>query len=188
MYVWRPHTYSYKYFSCSSLLFVVCFCLHHRGLTTTTITFMNELAKLGIPLTAAKGEFLESLLCQQVEALSTLRLKLLSEGMGKDLCDSSDDLRVRLSRKLAKDIWTIFRFICRKSSLQRSLLKNGNHSSQYLAKSHSAVANHTSATAVVTENTQSTNRNIQGALAQAPHVFSTCAVCHVVLNTSHRRV
>ena len=59
---------------------------------------MNELAKLGIPLTAANGEFLESLLCQQVEALFTLRLKLLSDEMGKDLCDSYDELRVRLNK------------------------------------------------------------------------------------------
>ena len=120
---------------------------------------MNELAKLGIPLTGANGEFLESLLCQQVEALFTLRLKLFSDEMGKDLCDSSDELRVRLNRgggtstiqETAEDIWTIFRSIRGKSSLQRSLLRNGNHSLQ-----HSAVANHTSATAVVTENTQST--------------------------------
>ena len=98
VYVWRPRTYSCKYFSCSSLLFVVCACLHHRGPTTTTIIFMNELAKLGIPLTGANGEFLESLLCQQVEALFTLRLKLLSDEMGKDLCDSSDELRVRLNK------------------------------------------------------------------------------------------
>ena len=47
---------------------------------------MNELAKLGIPFTEAKGEFLESLLCQQVEVLSALRLELFHEAMGKDLC------------------------------------------------------------------------------------------------------
>ena len=59
--------------------------------TTTTITSMDKLAKLGTPLTVAKGEFLESLLCQQVEALSTLRLELFYEAMGKDLCDGGDD-------------------------------------------------------------------------------------------------
>lgn len=49
---------------------------------------MNELAKLGIPFTEAKGEFLESLLCQQVEVLSALRLELFYEAMGKDLCQT----------------------------------------------------------------------------------------------------
>ena len=61
-----------------------------------------------------------------------------------------------ISRKLAKDILTIFRCIRGKASPPRSLLKNGNCSSQYLAKSHSAVANCTSKTAVVTGNIQST--------------------------------
>lgn len=75
---------------------------------------MNKLAKLEIPLTAAKGESLDSLLCKQVEALSAFRLEFY-EAMGKDLCDSGDELQVRLnrggstslSRKLAKYIWTI---------------------------------------------------------------------------------
>ena len=70
---------------------VRCLCLSAWGPTTTTITFMNKLAKLEIPLTAAKGEFLDSLLCKQVEALSTFRLEFY-EAMGKDLCDSGDEL------------------------------------------------------------------------------------------------